>query len=135
MDAGLADCRRGNCLTCTGRHAKGSAEKSLHPNQDDGLSPELSEQVERQGYVLTCSSTVVGDGLKLELGENYEVWNEIYAARFRSAEVQQIGRDAVAKQIRLIDEHDLQRWATKTENALRNSGEKRDDVDVDDGDL
>jgi ferredoxin len=117
-----SDCRRGNCLTCTGRHADESQKSSLE-RREDGLSPYMSREVVKRGYVLTCSSCVVGEGLKLELGENHRAWNEMYVARLKEEATQLTGRAAMAKTIRLSDEKNVPRWTVETESALEKSGD------------
>lgn len=121
-----SDCRRGNCLTCVGRHTSSSQESSLQRGED-GLSPEISRQVSLEGYVLTCSSRVVGQGVKLELGENYKAWKHIYCNRLYDESTQYVARSAMARTIRLSDERNPQRWAVKAEMALEISGQDCDD--------
>jgi hypothetical protein len=119
-------CRRGNCLTCTGRHGEKSATKAVQLSADgDGLSPYLSEQVQRRGYVLTCSSHVVAEGVSLELGTNEFAWRDLYQTRLEqdATERQQMGREVLARAIRKRDERNLARWAAETEAALQKSGE------------
>ena len=118
-----SECRRGNCMTCSGRHARHSRQSSLRRG-DDGLSPHMSREVSKQGFVLTCSSYVVGDGLKLEIGENHQVWNEMYRARFEDDSARLAGRAAMAKTIRMTDERNVERWAIETEAAFQKSGEQ-----------
>jgi ferredoxin len=117
-----SDCRRGNCLTCTGRHSNGSNESSLK-RLEDGLSPYISSEVQKRGYILTCSSHVVGDGIKLQLDKNHAVWNDIYKVRLEDESAQLAGRIATANVIRLADENNPKRWAVETETALKNSGD------------
>jgi hypothetical protein len=119
-------CRRGNCLTCTGRHGIQSATEAVQLSSDgDGLSPYLSEQVQRRGYVLTCSSHVVAEGVCLELGTNEFAWRDLYQTRLEqdATERQQMGREVLARAIRKRDERNLERWAAETEAALQKSGE------------
>jgi hypothetical protein len=120
------DCRRGNCLTCTGRHGVKSATEAVQLSADgDGLSPYLSEQFQRRGYVLTCSSHVVAEGVSLELGTNEFAWRDLYQTRLEqdATERQQMGREVLARAIRKRDERNLSRWAAETEAALQKSGE------------
>ena len=92
-----SECRRGNCLTCVARHADGSsggASLRLGGNDGqghDGLSPNISNEVRGKGYVLTCSSYVVSEGLRIELGANNIAWEEMYAERPASTEAERIG--------------------------------------------
>lgn len=122
-----SDCRRGNCLTCVGRHSIKSQESSLQRGED-GLSPEVSRQISKKGYVLTCSSKVVGSGVKLELGENHNAWKEVYYNRLTDESTQYVARAAIAKTIRLSNERNLDRWAQKTEMALKQSGVADDEL-------
>jgi len=112
-----SDCRRGNCLTCSGRHAEGSKEASL-ARGDDGLSPHMSREVQKAGYVLTCSSFVVGDGLKMQLGENDDVWKAMYQTRIEDEMTEHIGRAAKARVIRRAAESNVPKWTKQTEKVL-----------------
>jgi len=121
------ECRRGNCLTCTGIHAPNSNVSNL-VSEDNGLSPHLSKKTfenkkgEEGGYVLTCSSFVVGDGVKLELGRNDDIWTEVYSDRLMGDDMERIGMEARAKLLRRVAEQNVQKWAKETEKALRQSG-------------
>jgi len=117
-----SDCRRGNCLTCVGRHIQNSEISSLQRGED-GLSPEMSKQISNKGYVLTCSSRIVGDGVRLELGENYKAWKDMYYDRLYDESTQYISRSAMARTIRLSDERNPELWAVKTETALNLSSD------------
>ena len=117
-----SDCRRGNCLTCVGRHTSNSQESSLQQGED-GLSPEMSRQVSKKGYVLTCSSRVVGNGVKLELGENYKAWKDIYYNRLYDESTQYVSRSAMARTIRMSDERNPELWAVKTQTAVDLGGD------------
>lgn len=112
-------------MTCAGRHAENSRQSSLQRGED-GLSPHVSREVANRGYILTCSSHVVGDGLKLELGENHNVWDDIYRGRLVDDTAQFVGRAAMAKVIRESDERNIKRWADETEAALKKSGDKQE---------
>lgn len=112
------ECRRGNCLTCAGRHAEGSATSNLRRGED-GLSPYLSEEVRGLGYVLTCSSYVEGDGVKLDLGSNSDAWEDVHTSRLQSPETERTGLAAQAKLMRLTAEGNVPRWVQKTEEALK----------------
>lgn len=112
-----SDCRRGNCLTCSGRHVQGSEEKSL-VRGEDGLSPHMSREVQKAGYLLTCSSFVVGSGLKIQLGENNEVWNAMYQTRIQDEMAEHIGRVAKARVIRRAAESNVPKWTRQTEKVL-----------------
>lgn len=116
-----SECRRGNCLTCVGKHQQRSVESSVHRGED-GLTPYLSKRVSESGYVLTCSSRVTGEGLKLELGENFNAWKDLHSDRLYEESTQFVGRAAMARTIRRSDEKNPERWAVETENALGKSG-------------
>lgn len=115
------ECRRGNCLTCAGRHAEGSKASSLRRG-GDGLSPQMSKEVRDLGYVLTCSSFVLGDGVKLELGSNSDAWEAVHKTRLESPETERVGMEAKARLMRLAAEQNVPRWAQKTEKALEGPG-------------
>jgi ferredoxin len=112
-----SDCRRGNCLTCSARHVENSEEVSL-VRSEDGLSPYMSKQVEKSGYILTCSSHVVGEGLKLELGEHQKAWDDIYRLRVEGESAKVAGWRAMAKTVRMSDERNPDRWVVETEAVL-----------------
>ena len=112
------DCRRGNCLTCSGRHMEGSSEASLHRG-DDGLSPHMSKAVKKAGYLLTCSSFVVGNGLKVQLGVNDRVWNDMYRFRMQDDAAVRVAREAMARVIRLVAEENITKWKKETEEILK----------------
>jgi hypothetical protein len=114
------DCRRGNCLTCVSVQEPQSNTANL-VRGDNGLSPFMSQQAEKRGYILTCSSTVVGDGVKLRLGVNHQAWEELYQGRLEEEETKLTGREAMAKVIRLSAERNLEQWAEETEEILRKS--------------
>jgi ferredoxin len=119
-----AQCRRGNCLTCVGRHTPTSQINSLQRTEEgDGLSPELSRQVSKLGYVLACNSHVVGDGVQLVLGENHAAWEDLYVHRLTHESTQYVARSAMAKTIRYYDERHPQQWKVETETILQKSGE------------
>lgn len=116
------ECRRGNCLTCSGRlkcDSKGDEQQAIKKVEirKDGLSPTVSRSIKEKGIVPTCSTFVVGDGVHFELGVCDDVWREVYAND--DAEGERIRNDAVAKAMRLADEKNLNRWAAKTERMLQ----------------
>ena len=113
-----SDCRRGNCLTCTAGHAQGSNVSALQRG-DDGLSPYLSSLAAQQGYILTCSSKVTGNGLHLELGMNHNAWKALYRDRLESEAATVAGWRAMAKTIRKADEENPRRWKQETETVLK----------------
>lgn len=112
-----SDCRRGNCLTCSARHVEGSKEDSL-ARGEDGLSPHMSREVKKAGYLLTCSSFVVGDSLKVQLGEKEEVWENMYRERLEDERAVHIGRVAKARVIRRAAESNVPKWTKQTEEVL-----------------
>ena len=116
------DCRRGNCLTCTGKHSANRQTSSIEFGED-GLSPHMSKEVRKKGYILTCSSHVVGDGVSLELGLNSDAWTDMHKNRLEEEPMPTIGRAAMAREIRRNDEKDLRRWAAETKSALEKSGD------------
>jgi ferredoxin len=117
-----ADCRRGNCMTCTAHHGPTSAWNDLE-RAEDGLSPELSAHVAERGYVLTCSSYLAGNGVVLELGENGSVWLDVFGVRLQDESVQAIARAAVAKTIRHHAERNVEEWTEETEVVFQKSGD------------
>jgi ferredoxin len=117
-----SECRRGNCLTCAGRHTNSSQESSLRRGED-GLSPYISRQASKSGYVLTCSSYVTGDGVKLDLGENHHAWTALHRDRLYEESTQYVARKAMARTIRKSDEKNPERWAVETKTALEKSGD------------
>ena len=131
------ECRRGNCLTCSGRlicssttgdssgdddssksHRKRINTMSNVEIRKDGLSPNISRTIQEKGIVPTCSSFVVGEGVHFELGVCDDVWREIYGTDSDDIEGERIRNDAVAKAMRLADEKNLNRWALKTRRML-----------------
>jgi hypothetical protein len=119
------DCRRGCCLSCSAQHVGDSISSNLNV-VEDGLNPLLTENLSRDGYVLTCSSYVKGNGVHLLLGQNNEVWKSMYQTRLLSEELQHTGREAVARTIREHAERHVGRWIQETEYALH-----KDDSDID----
>lgn len=116
-----SDCRRGNCLTCAALHAEGSVQSNLI-QEEDGLSPQLSEVLRQQNFILACSSYVVGDGVKLQLGKNYAAWDRIYQDHMRQCDdVQRVCQEASAKAMRRAAETNMKRWLYKTELSYNHS--------------
>lgn len=112
-----SDCRKGHCLTCAVSHAEGSVQSSLIQDED-GLSPVLSEVLQQQKFILACSSYVVGNGLKLRLGRNYAAWNSIYTDHLTQCQdLQRICQEASAKAMRKAAEANVKRWLCKTETS------------------
>ena len=115
------DCRKGNCLTCTGRHTPQSNPLSLATTMDtsDGLSPHMSHQVNTAGYVLTCCATVVGPGVQLNLGKNEEAWKMMHQTRLQDDEATQIHQQSLARVMRLRAEQNIPRWTKVTEKVFK----------------
>jgi len=109
-----SDCRRGNCLTCSGTHASVSSRLSSGTSvvyDGDGLSPHISQTIQEKGYILTCSTRVVGEGLQLNLNENHNVWKDVYQDRFENEpNIKKLAWAAMAKTKRLSDERNVSRW-------------------------
>ena len=111
------DCQRGNCLTCSGIVKGGSSSIVFG---DDGLSPAVGENLRKNGFVLTCSSYVVGDGVKIELGQNDAAWTETYKTQ-PSLGMPDMGNAAAAKALRFAAEKDVPRWTRDIEKTLEKS--------------
>ena len=77
-------CRQENCLTCTGCHISNSAKSNVK-NIDDGISPPMSENLSDSEYVLMYTSSITGNGMKLELGRHDEVWDDMYSDKFKGS--------------------------------------------------
>lgn len=124
-----SECRRGNCLTCTAAATlqppegigEGKMVLSTALRSDDGLAPSLSEWIARRGYVLTCSTYVVGPGVDVELGVNHDAWQDVYKNRLESEETQLSARKALARVIRKNAEQNVDEWRRGTEQALLES--------------
>ena len=116
-----SDCRRGNCLTCTGTHASASsqlASVSAVVCDGDGLSPHISRTIREKGYILTCSTRVVGEGLQLNLGQNHRVWKDIYQDRLVEEPTQTEKWAAMARAKRQSDERNQVQWKKQTGELL-----------------
>ena len=113
------DCRRGNCLTCSGRLLCGDLSQDIKL-VNDGLSPSMSQKIQKQNIVLTCSSYVKTEGVHLEIGICDDAWREVYGSSnpWEDAEGERIKTDAVAKAMRVKDEKSLNRWALRTEKSF-----------------
>lgn len=112
-----SDCRRGNCLTCTGTHTESSNLDSVVT--DDGLAPHMSRWMQDQGFLLTCSSKVVGDGLELRLRENILAWEGMYKTRLEDDQARVLAWTAMARTKRESDERNVPRWTKETESVLK----------------
>jgi len=130
-----SDCRRGNCLTCTGTHASVSsrlASGTAVVCDGDGLSPHMSRTIQEKGYILTCSTRVVGEGLQLNLGENHKVWRDIYQDRLEEEPTQSAKWAAMARSKRRSDERNKARWEKHMEELIQQAEEEHADNDRDD---
>lgn len=116
-----ADCRRGNCLTCTASHHPDSQKENIWRGED-GLAPCMSQCVSEKGYVLTCSSSIRGNGVHLNLGENHQVWDDVYRMRVQNEDSQRIAREAKARVIRKYAERNQIEWTEETEEVFRSTG-------------
>ena len=124
-----SECRRGNCLTCTAAATLklpevGADDKqslSMFLRSDDGLTPSLSEWIARRGYVLTCSTYVLGPGVNVELGVNHDAWQDVYKNRLEGEETQRAARKALARVIRKNAERNVDEWKRGTEQVLLES--------------
>lgn len=115
-----SDCRRGNCLTCTARHAATSRREHVQPLGDNGLSPAISlpcteDKENRETYFLTCRSTVTGPGVSLHLGENTAAWTHVYQSRLTNEETRRAADVALARVLRKAAERDPVAWRQQTE--------------------
>lgn len=119
-----SQCRRGNCMTCSAKFIDN--DQRLVVSSDDGLSPEVSRQVKKCGYVLTCSSYVQGDGLTIELDQNHGLWDIVYRQRFESDSTRTAARAALARLLRRNAENNIEKWTLEVEAMLEKSG--NDDV-------
>jgi ferredoxin len=118
------ECRRGNCLTCSSRHAKNSNINNVEL-REDGLSPSLVDEIKDRNFVLTCSSYVLGDGVELELDVCDDVWREIHIDRvINDEDGERIRNEAVAKTIRMANEKNYYKWSKKTEKLLMESDDE-----------
>jgi len=127
-----SDCRRGNCLTCVGKHLPTSSGPSNLVRGEDGLSPSMSREAKKRGYILTCSSYITGHDVHLELGANQQAWDDLYRGRFEDESTQLIGRAAgraaVAKTIRFHAEEFPEEWVKETEEILRKTTSSSTDL-------
>ena len=117
-----SDCRRGNCLTCTGTHASVSSRQASGRavvSDGDGLSPHISQTIQDKGYILTCSTRVVGEGLQLNLGENHKVWKDIYQDRLEKEPTQDVKWAAMARVKRQSDERNKAQWEKQLEDLVQ----------------
>jgi len=142
------ECRKGNCLTCSGRLLQSRSPppqpqlpQDSHTTVDDkrhcskqsstcstscslirgedGLSPYISKEIQNAGFVLLCSSFVVGEGLTIEIGCKEEAWDFVYYGKMTGQEAEYDRAAASAKSIRLTAEQNIPRWTEKTEQILK----------------
>ena len=114
------ECRRGNCLTCASRTVESttSDDNNLVANADNGLSPTVSSELTKSGYVLTCCSYVKGPGVVLELDQNNEVWDAVYRQRLCDNDTKQVALEAQARLLRRVDEENVEKWKNKMKKVL-----------------
>lgn len=127
------ECRKGNCLTCVGKIIQNSKETdfslninkklSLVRQEEDGLEPNLSDEIKNSGYVLTCSTYVINDGLTIELGRKDEVWDYVYRDRIINSQQEQVRNDASASAITSFNERNLSTFIDKIEKVLQDDKE------------
>mmetsp|Transcript_7258 Transcript_7258/g.10395 ORF Transcript_7258/g.10395 Transcript_7258/m.10395 type:complete len:244 (-) Transcript_7258:156-887(-) len=130
-----SDCRRGNCLTCSGRHLPDSVRENILKGED-GLNPSISRRItgtdptshtrevlstKSDEFVLTCSSYVIGNGVKLELGVNSDAWERLYSEILNDSDAERVRREAVAKVLRKSDERNYDKWIETAEKMIRDS--------------
>lgn len=134
-----SDCRRGNCLTCTARHAPDSNSEHVQPLDQDGLSPALSinsNENDDEEFFLTCRSTVTGPGVVVHVGLNSAVWKHMYQTRFQDESTRRATNWALARVLRKAAEIDPTEWRKKTEAMWKNQQREEafgDDNDNDEG--
>ena len=142
-----SSCRRGNCLTCTAsiiisddslrqqvnvdtsnsqQRQQKQQSSSCVITKEDGLTPNTSKILQEKGYILTCSSHVTGPGLQLRLGENDNVWQELYQTRLENDHARILGWSAMARTKRKSDERNIPRWKQETESVLQNDNINKD---------
>ena len=107
------DCRRGNCLTCSGKILAGPKD-SLNEERDT----HLPSKARQEGMILTCCSSVAGPGLSIEIGQNDKAWKIAYRDRFVNEETKQIGLEASAKAMRSYAEQYPDEWIMKVEDSF-----------------
>lgn len=113
------ECRRGNCLTCASRAVKSAtSDNNLVANVDNGLSPTISSELSKSGYVLTCCSYVTGEGVVLELDQNNEVWDVVYKQRLCDGDTKQVALEAQARLLRRVDEENVEKWKNKMKKVM-----------------
>ncbi len=114
------ECRRGNCLTCASRTVESttSDDNNLVANADNGLSPTVSSELTKSGYVLSCCSYVKGPGVVLELDQNNEVWDVVYRQRLCDNDTKQVALEAQARLLRRVDEENVGKWKNKMKKVL-----------------
>jgi hypothetical protein len=79
----------------------------------------MSKAVKKAGYILTCSSFVVGDGVKVQLGEHNRAWNDMYRLRMSDEAAVHVGREAMARVVRRAAEANVPKWKRETEQVLK----------------
>jgi len=113
------ECRRGNCLTCSSRIIDTESNaQNIQANVDNGLTPTVSSELTKEGYILTCCSYITGPGVALELDQNDEVWDVVYRQRICSPESKQAAMEAQARLLRRVDEKNVGKWKRKMQKIL-----------------
>jgi hypothetical protein len=92
----------------------------------------MSRTIQEKGYILTCSTRVVGEGLQLNLGENHKVWRDIYQDRLEEEPTQSAKWAAMARSKRRSDERNKARWEKHMEELIKQAEEEHADDDRDD---
>lgn len=115
-------------MTCAGRVTNGltmmgmtTSPTVLLRRDDDGLAPHVSNILQSSDYVLTCSTYINGNGVEIALGENHNLWEEIYQNRFVSEESRSMTLETLAKVHRLRAESNVPRWTAETEEIIKKS--------------
>ena len=107
------ECRRGNCLTCASRLLTEESRNNIKANVNNGLSPTMSRDLTKSGFILTCCSYITGPGVTLEIEQNEEIWDKVYRKRFDN--VEQLGMEVRARAQRRLDEKNVGRWKERME--------------------
>jgi len=126
------ECRKGNCLTCAARVIPSSSKKKLGQiyHVEDGLNPQLSQEIHKNGYILTCSSFVSstennnkgneedGQALALEIGCHDKAWAYTFSDRHSSIDAENIRMASRARAIRKASEQNVRKWKQQTEQNM-----------------
>jgi hypothetical protein len=99
-------------MTCAGRMLRVTSPNLLLRRDEDGLAPHVSDILHSSDYILTCSTYINGNGVEIVLGENHNLWEEMYQNRFVSEESRTITLETLAK---------VHRWTAETEEMIKQS--------------